>query len=139
MRAEQAIEARWLALSQMERTELRTQWVAAFKKPPPNHISLIFMRKALIWRAQTDAFGGLKTAHRRLLEKTAGGGAIVPPKARASSGAQLVREWNGRRYVVNVTASGFELDGTRFKSLSAVARHITGARWSGPRFFGVQS
>ena len=139
MRTEQTIDARWLALSQMDRADLRTQWVAAIGKPPPNHISLIFMRKAVIWRAQANAFGGLKTAHRRLLEKTAGGSAVLPPKARASSGAQLVREWNGRRYLVNVTANGFELDGTHFKSLSAVARYIAGARWSGPRFFGVQS
>lgn len=52
-------------------------------------------------------------------------------------GARLIREWNGRRYVVEVTDSGFVMDGKGYKSLTAIAFRITGAKWSGPRFFGL--
>lgn len=54
-----------------------------------------------------------------------------------STGTQLVREWNGRPYRVEVTEAGFELDGKCYSSLSAIAKNITGAHWSGPRFFGL--
>ena len=64
-------------------------------------------------------------------------GSIKPAPA-LSPGNQLVREWNGRIYRVLVLDDGFELDGRRYRSLSAVARHITGAAWSGPRFFGLK-
>ena len=138
MRAEDKFEARLLALSELNRAGLRADWAAAFGRSPPNHVSLIFMRKALIWHAQAEMYGGLKAAHRKLLAKVALEGEASAAKAKVSVGAQLVREWNGRRYLVNVKANGFELDGQSFKSLSAVARHITGAQWSGPRFFGVQ-
>ena len=138
MRAEGQIEARLLDLSELDRAGLRGEWVAAFGRSPPNHVSLIFMRKALIWHAQAEMFGGLKTAHRKMLAKFAVEGEASVAKAKVSVGAQLVREWNGRRYLVNVKANGFELDGQSFRSLSAVARHVTGAQWSGPRFFGVQ-
>ena len=55
-----------------------------------------------------------------------------------SPGAHLVREWNGRTYQVEVVESGYVMDGKTWRSLSAIAKHITGAHWSGPRFFGVQ-
>ena len=59
----------------------------------------------------------------------------APP--RLAPGAQLVREWNGRTYRVEVVAEGFRMDGRVYASLSAVAKRITGATWSGPRFFGL--
>jgi hypothetical protein len=74
------------------------------------------------------------------------GGSISPanPRERSASaramplpGARLIREWNGRRYVVEVTESGFVMDGKIYKSLTAIAVRITGAKWSGPRFFGL--
>lgn len=54
-----------------------------------------------------------------------------------SPGARLIRDWNGRRYVVEVVEAGFVMDGKVYKSLTAIAYRITGARWSGPRFFGL--
>jgi len=62
---------------------------------------------------------------------------VVSASPAIRSGTQLVREWNGRRYQVEVTGEGYVLTGTRFKSLSAIALHITGTNWSGPRFFGL--
>lgn len=60
------------------------------------------------------------------------------PTRSLTPGTQLVREWNGRVYRVDVTADGFEKDGQAYTSLSAVAKRITGAEWSGPRFFGLK-
>lgn len=54
-----------------------------------------------------------------------------------AAGTRLVREWNGRTYHVDVIAGGFVWNGARYQSLSAIAREITGARWSGPRFFSL--
>ena len=56
-----------------------------------------------------------------------------------AEGSGLVREWNGRLYRVQVVADGYEMDGVTYRSLSAIARKITGAAWSGPRFFGLTS
>ena len=58
---------------------------------------------------------------------------------RATSGTRLIREWNGREYVVDVTAAGYLWKGKTWRSLSAIAREITGTKWSGPRFFGVKA
>ncbi len=63
---------------------------------------------------------------------------LSPPlRAQPAAGTRLVREWNGRMHVVEVTENGFVWDGKSYRSLSAIARRITGAHWSGPRFFGL--
>ncbi|WP_411892449.1 DUF2924 domain-containing protein [Yoonia sp. SDW83-1] len=139
MSAEVRILNRWDELSVLDRVALRKEWLEIFGAPPAQFLSLIFMRKALIWQAQADAYGGLRQNSKRMLAAAADGGKIRPPKMHLPPGTQLVREWNGRRYLVNVTQPGFELDGSEYASLTAVARHITGANWSGPRFFGLTS
>lgn len=63
--------------------------------------------------------------------------ASPPLRARPAAGTRLVREWNGRTHVVEVTQDGFVMDGKNYRSLSAIAKRITGAHWSGPRFFGL--
>ncbi|MEM1352444.1 MAG: DUF2924 domain-containing protein [Pseudomonadota bacterium] len=131
------IVARWKDLGQMDRAALRVAWAAAFGDAPPHFLSMIFMRKALIWDAQCRAFGGLTTEVKRALKCAAGGKAIKPPTPAIKSGTQLVREWNGRRYQVEVRDDGFVMNGDHFKSLSAIALQITGTSWSGPRFFGL--
>jgi hypothetical protein len=96
------------------------------------------MQKALEYEAQCKAMGGLPAATRRALKQiTAGGDISATAPAKLSSGAYLLREWNGRTYQVHVTDDGFEMDGKSWSSLSAIAKHITGATWSGPRFFGL--
>jgi hypothetical protein len=67
-----------------------------------------------------------------------GRGSHAPPKPRIKPGSTLLREWHGRTYTVLALDGGFEMGGQRFASLSEIARHITGAHWSGPRFFGVR-
>ena len=96
------------------------------------------MQKALTYEAQCKALGGLPAVTRRALKQVAAGEDVsVAASTKLSSGAHLVREWNGRTYQVQVTECGFEMDGKTWSSLSAIAKHITGATWSGPRFFGI--
>ncbi len=137
MTSEGDIAARWAELGQMDRAALRVAWVDAFGDAPPHFLSMIFMRKALIWDAQCRAFGGLTTEVKRALKSAAGGKQVRVPTPTIKSGTQLVREWNGRRYQVEVRDDGFVMNGDHYKSLSAIALQITGTNWSGPRFFGL--
>lgn len=131
------INQRWAALVQMDRADLRVAWTAAFGDAPPHFLSMAFMRKALIWHAQCRAFGGQTTDVKRALKSAAGGKQIRAPAPAIKPGTQLVREWNGRRYQVEVQDVGFLMNGERYTSLSAIALQITGTTWSGPRFFGL--
>ena len=114
------------------------EWKAHFGSLPPAYLSVPFMQKAISYEQQCKEQGGVSAAARRALRQIAGGedvSVVTPPKL--STGAHLVREWNGRTYQVQVTNEGFEMDGRTWRSLSAIAKHITGATWSGPRFFGL--
>ena len=102
------------------------------------------MVRAIAYEMQAKKYGGLKPAVSRQLQRIAAGLAAGEPVAiKAASklkpGARLVREWNGSTHVVEVVDGGFIWNGERYSSLSAIARAITGARWSGPRFFGLAS
>ena len=134
------IQARMTALSDLDRSGLRIAWIDAFGKAPPHHMSMMFMRKALIWDEQCRCYGGLSPSLKRALKAAADGRAANAPMAVVvKSGTQLIRDWNGKRYQVEVKEDGYLLADRHFKSLSAVALHITGTNWSGPRFFGLNS
>jgi len=137
MAGEGAAQTRWADLRDMDRSGLRVAWIKAFNNAPPHFLSMIFMRKALIWHEQCRRFGGLSPDLKRALNSTAAGRTVKGPAAAIQPGTQLVREWNGRRYQVDVSDDGYMMNGERFKSLSAIALHITGTSWSGPRFFGL--
>lgn len=137
MAEERAISERWEELGQMDRAALRVAWAEAFGDAPPHFLSMIFMRKALIWDAQCRVFGGLTTEVKRTLKTAASGRQVRAPAPVIKPGTQLVREWNGRRYQVEVMDDGFRMNGEHFRSLSAIALRITGTNWSGPRFFGL--
>lgn len=96
------------------------------------------LRQAVAYELQVRRWGGLSSGVTRLLSKAVHD--QHPSRVRRppdlQPGFRLLREWNGREHVVDVTKAGFEWEGRRYRSLSAVARAITGARWSGPRFFG---
>ena len=124
------------------RGRLRQEWEAAIGLPPPPFLSVRIMEKALAFEAQCKAQGGVPARARRALARIAEG--EPGPSASEFSvalrpGAHLVREWNGRTYQVEVLDKGFRMDGRTWPSLSALARHITGTTWSGPRFFGLTS
>lgn len=126
------------AISDIERLDRRgclDLWRDAFGRPPPKYLSPQFMKRVLIWDLQNKELSGLSAGTERRLKQIACG---KTPLAKAKPGSHLVREWNGRTYQVQVVDGGYVMDGKSWRSLSAIARHITGARWSGPRFFGVQ-
>lgn len=126
-------------LESLDREALLTRWRAAFPGPVPKHLSQPLMVRALAWQAQADTSGGLSASTARALRSLArsrsarnGEGAPLP------QGSRLVREWNGRTHVVDVSEAGYVWQGRTYRSLSAIAREITGTHWSGPRFFGLK-
>ena len=137
MAGEDAVQSRWTELGEMERSALRVARTRAFNNAPPHFLSMTFMRKALIWHDQCRRFGGLSQDLKRALNSSAAGKSVRVTAPAIRPGTQLVREWNGRRYQVDVGDNGYVMNGERFKSLSAIALHITGTSWSGPRFFGL--
>jgi len=132
-----SIASRWAELNELDRSGLRVAWAEAFGDAPPHFLSMIFMRKALIWHAQCQTLGGLKPDIKRGLKAAADGKKERVRAPSLRSGTQLVREWNCRRYQVDVLEDGFRMNGEHYKSLSAIALRITGTHWSGPRFFGL--
>ncbi|MEJ8561044.1 DUF2924 domain-containing protein [Yoonia sp. GPGPB17] len=127
-------------IASASRTELLRLWKEVHKTPPPKSLSVPFLRAALSYTVQCQALGGPRPQVLRDLKRLTAAKASAPVlQPGLTPGTQLVREWNGHLYRVSVTDAGFEMEGRRWASLSALARHITGAHWSGPRFFGLQS
>ncbi len=123
--------------------ELQARWQRAFKRPTPKWASRDLLLRALAYHMQEQAEGGLSKATRRRLAKLAGLNGenrepISPPIIRLKPGSRLIREWRGEVHRVTVLERGFDWRGNRYASLSQIARAITGARWSGPRFFGLR-
>jgi DUF2924 family protein len=118
---------------------LRLRWQSVFGHPPPRRSRAELLRHALAYEAQAEIFGGTDRIRRRL-DRLARGEA--DPLARAAlrlkQGTRLVREWQGEVHQVTVLEQGIDYRGTTYRSLSEVARLITGTRWSGPLFFGVK-
>lgn len=121
------------ALETMDMSGLRELWRRRFGVPPRLR-SRDLLRRILAFELQADVHGGLSADLKKQLR---GASCARARKPVLQPGTTLTREWRGERHVVEVTARGFEHDGVTFRSLSEIARGITGARWSGPRFFGV--
>ena len=127
------------ALADLPRGDLVERWSVQFGDAPPKGMSRQLMAGAIAYAQQAKHHGGPSAALQRRLAKLVGGAssAEVSVPRMLKPGARLVREWNGVTHTVEVVEGGFVWRGERYRSLSAVARTITGARWSGPRFFGV--
>jgi Protein of unknown function (DUF2924) len=123
-------------LDTLDRDALSAAWRRTVKTPTPKGISRRLMVQILTYEAQVRQRGGLAPAVRRRLARWTAGRAQAP-SPRLRPGARLVREWNGVSHVVDMTEEGLVWRGRRYRSLSAIARAITGTRWSGPRFFGL--
>lgn len=126
------------------------RWTKNHGMPPPKYTSVPLMQQALAYEAQIKRFLGHSAAVKKALKNAVGDQSrqiannpkSVPAKVSAltlRAGTHLVREWNGRTYQIEVLEKGFVMDGKTYRSLSAIARKITGAHWSGPRFFGLIS
>ncbi len=123
-------------ISTWDHTRCLDVWITMTGIAPGSRLSLRFLRKALKFEQQYKELGGHSAAIRRRMR--VGTKPVSTSTQALTIGSQLVREWNGRIYRVEVTADCFEMDGQRYSSLSAVAKRITGADWSGPRFFGLK-
>jgi hypothetical protein len=122
------------ALEAMDLHGLRGEWRKRYGEPPGMR-SRELLARLLAWRIQVDAFGGLDAATLRLLNSER----LPAPKLQLAPGTRLNREWQGRRHEVDVLDKGFRYAGGEYRSLSEVARAITGTRWNGLRFFGLRN
>ena len=122
--------------------DLREEWRRLYRMQPPSRLSRDLLTRGIAYRLQEQAFGGLpKSLLRRLKQASSkdaqdARGTATPLVIKP--GTRLVREWRGVTHSVLVQADHVEWNGERYRSLSEVARAITGARWSGPRFFGLR-
>jgi Protein of unknown function (DUF2924) len=120
---------------------LRAEWRRLYHSDPPR-ISRDLLVLGIAYRVQEIEQGGLGKATLRKLQTLArtlrATGRVGPtPSLSLKPGARLVREWQGRTHTVTVTEDGFDYAGTSYPSLTKIAKKITGAHWSGPRFFGL--
>ena len=133
------LDAELAALAELPVTELRERWESLEGSPAPA-LAAPLLRRLLAQRLQERRHGGLPALVRRELLRIADGErvqALPRPRPQLSTGTRLVREWNGRTITVEVHDKGFQHAGRSWRSLSEIARHVTGAHWSGPRFFGL--
>ena len=165
MRIDEKLEREVAAVGGLSRQELTESWFKTYGCKPPKGVKRALLERSVAWHLQAKRLGGLsreakmilqlsgrsKSAERASLNRLAdheASSANDGPDLRASNypsamrpkvrpGTRLLRDWNGRTHAVDVVEDGFVFDGKTYKSLSAVARRITGVRWSGPRFFGL--
>ena len=124
-------------LERASRARLAEHWAEYFGAAPPPRTSRALMIRAVAYKMQERALGGLSAAARRLLAGQEP--AAVRRRRTLSPGTVLIREWHGIGHQVTITDKGVLYRGEPYRSLSGIARRITGARWSGPRFFGVKA
>ena len=126
-------------LSQLSRAELQRLWAELTKTPAPTGISQELLLRAVAYRIQELRFGGLDRGCQGRLNET-----VSPVQKRSPSrvlkpGTKLIRQWQGQTYEVACLSDGkFSFRGETYSSLSVIAEVITGAHWSGPRFFGLK-
>ena len=130
-----------IRLESLALDRLREEWRRLHQTPPPKRLSRDLLLRGNTYKMQENAFGGLSKAVLRKLQ-TSVSSEVLPAKKRRprpsfKPGTRLVREWHGVAHTVVILADGIEWRGRRYRSLSVVAREITGAHWSGPRFFSL--
>jgi len=133
-----------LRLPKLGLGELRQQWRVLYKAEASPYLSRELLLRAVAYRMQEVALGGLRPERQRQLRQFAqqlnGSQEVrIRPRPELKPGTRLVREWQGRTYDVLVLDDGFSWQGTSYRSLSALAGKITGTAWSGPLFFGLKA
>jgi hypothetical protein len=126
-------------LAELPPEELKAEWARRYGAPAPN-LSPELLRLGIGYKLQEQHHGGLSRPTRSLLRQIAAralGGLKTPPPRKLLPGTRLVRDWHGAGHTVVVLEQGFEYDAKHWKSLSSIAKAITGAHWNGPRFFGL--
>ena len=146
----EALSAELNRIEELGRPALLDLWRGFHDRSAPKSLSVGFLRRVVAYEAQCRVFGGLngksKARLRRMAEEATLTGSRIgeasnplpSPTQKLVPGARLIRDWNGKTWVVDVTDAGFVMQGETYRSLTAIAKRITGARWSGPRFFGLK-
>ena len=131
------------ALEALDHKALKARFIELTGKPPPKRIGRTLLKLAVAYEIQSQDHRALVARVHKCLAKLATaddiGKAIRQPRRRLKSGGRLIREWHGKTYEVYVADDGVYMDGKHYRSLSAVAKSITGVKWNGPRFFGLRS
>lgn len=127
-------------LHEMPMSQLRKRWEDLFGNDPRS-LGRSYLIRRLSYRIQELAYGGLSHETQKKLKAIGKGKGYKPqsqrPKAQLATGTRMIREWRGDRYEVVVQTDGYLYNGKKYRSLSSVAHAITGAHWSGNRFFGL--
>jgi hypothetical protein len=136
------LDGRLRTLATMDIAALRAEWRRLYRVSPPSRVRRDLLTRGIADKWQEAALGGLPGAVRRRLLALAEGGEDAVARVQAAAprlrpGTRLLRTWRGRTLSVTVLEDGFLFEDRRYTSLTKVARAITGAHWSGPRFFGL--
>lgn len=118
-------------------------WPEFYEQPIPKNLSSKLLKLAIIYRIKEKLYGGLKPAIRKYLFQLAkannkGAQLKLPVKSILKPGSHLIRQWRGETYQVKMVDNGYEYEGKVYKSLSEIARNITGIHLNGPKFFGLR-
>jgi hypothetical protein len=137
------VSAKIKELPRLQTRQLKALWQELFPKPPHPKLRRELMIPILAYQIQENAYGGLKPSTRKRLQKLAeeldrNPKANLQPSPHIKPGTKLIRHWQGRRHEVLASDEGFDYRSKRYRSLSEIAREITGTRWSGPLFFGLK-
>ena len=138
-----SLDQQLASLPKLSTADLRQLWPQYFKSEPSPGMRRFSLIRFLAYRMQEQAYGAISDRSQRRLHQLAvsssGAPAKKPIPIRTSPGTRLVRQWQGQTHLVRVEREGYEYRGSRYKSLSEIARLITGTQWSGPLFFGIKS
>src|SRR5712671_1072902 len=142
-RDDATLEAEIARLPDLGHEDLRKRWKLLFGRPAPKSLRRKLMARAVAYQMQVAVYGGLSAATKRRLREIAsaisnGDRTGVFSGAQIKPGTQLIRQWQNTTQTVMVLDEGFALDGRTYKSLSAIAKAITGTNWNGYAFFGIK-
>ncbi len=130
-------------LQSMPRAQLLDLWRTVYRKAAPPGIRREILVPFLAYKIQENAYGGLKPSVRAELRRIAESLKSNPSgrlgRSRIKPGSRILRRWRGEMHEVFVEEVGYKYRGTSYKSLSQIARRVTGTRWSGPAFFGLKT
>ena len=140
----ETLSAEIAGLAALSREQLQAKWRELYRTETPRKIGRDLLIRAIAYRLQENEFGGLKPATRRVLAKVADDASArrpvrIAPERTLKPGTVLLRDWHGVQHQVTVLESAIMFQKKQYKSLSEIARKITGTRWSGPLFFGLKS
>jgi len=138
-----SLEDQLAALTTMSSAQLRAEWMRVHKTTAPP-LTADLLARGIAWRLQEQGHGGFTSATARELQRlkrqldASGSVSVNAYEGRIKPGTRLVRDWGGISHHVLVLENGYDYRERRYASLSQIARDITGAHWSGPRFFGLR-